>query len=328
MSVPADQPDHSMQEPADSSGWRSRLSRAARKARWIYLGALGVAIVWLVVAHHGTIVEHFEGARVAYVAAAGVASFGLIGLGSALWHSSLAMLGHPVPFRDTVLATARSLPARYVPLGVTYAASRVALLAAAGRPLAALTVTAGLEMIISASVALAAGLALLGAVGTLGIGPAWVAAALVAAMVAAAPLVGGRAVIRLLNRIGVELAITRRGYLRVLAWSVAYWAWAAATFTVYMRAFPAADPLGSLEVAGAFMVAWAVGFLTVFAPQGIGVAELGLVALLASEGSGGIALAAVFAGYRIVQALRDGLATVAGELIAIRRARRGSAPTG
>lgn len=328
MSLPPDQPDHSMPEPADPSARRSRLSQAARIARRIYLAALCVAIVWLLVAYRDAIVEQFEGARLAYVAAAGMASFGLIGLGSALWHSSLAMLGHPVAFRDTVLATARSLPARYVPLGVTYAASRIALLAAAGRPLAALTVTAGLEMMVSASVALATGLALLGAVGALGVGPAWVAAALVATMVAVAPLIGGRAVVRLLDRLGVGLAITRRGYMRVLAWSVVYWTWAAATFTLYMRAFPAADEVGSLEVAGAFMVAWAVGFLTVFAPQGIGVAELGLVALLASEDSGGIAIAAVFAGYRIVQAFRDGLATVAGEIIAIRRVRRESAPKG
>ncbi len=328
MSLPPHPHDHSPPEPGEPSARRRRLAQAARIARRVYLAALCVAIVWLLVAYHDAIAEQFEGARLAYVAAAGVASFGLIGLGSALWHSSLAMLGHPVAFRDTVLATARSLPARYVPLGVTYAASRIALLAAAGRPLAALTVTAGLEMIVSASVALAAGLALLGAVGALGIGPAWIAAALIATMVAVSPLVGGRAVDRLLDRLGVGLVITRKGYLRVLAWSVAYWTWAAVTFTLYMRAFPAADAVGSLEVAGAFMVAWAVGFLTVFAPQGIGVAELGLVALLASEDTGGIAVAAVFAGYRIVQAFRDGLAAVAGEIIAIRRARRGSAPRG
>lgn len=328
MSLPPHPHDHSPQEPGEPSARRRRLAQAARIARRVYLAALCVAIVWLLVAYHDAIAEQFEGARLTYVAAAGVASFGLIGLGSALWHSSLAMLGHPVAFRDTVLATARSLPARYVPLGVTYAASRIALLAAAGRPLAALTVTAGLEMIVSASVALAAGLALLGAVGALGIGPAWIAAALIATMVAVSPLVGGRAVDRLLDRLGVGLVITRKGYLRVLAWSVAYWTWAAVTFTLYMRAFPAADAVGSLEVAGAFMVAWAVGFLTVFAPQGIGVAELGLVALLASEDTGGIAVAAVFAGYRIVQAFRDGLAAVAGEIIAIRRARRGSAPRG
>lgn len=328
MSLPPHQHDHSTPEPGEPSARRRRLTQAARIARRVYLAALCVAIVWLLVAYHDAIVEQFEGARLAYVAAAGVASFGLVGLGSALWHSSLAMLGHPAAFRDTVLATARSLPARYVPLGVTYAASRIALLAAAGRPLAALTVTAGLEMIVSASVALAAGLALLGAVGALGIGPAWIAAALIATMVAVSPLVGGRAVDRLLDRLGVGLVITRKGYLRVLAWSVAYWTWAAVTFTLYMRAFPAADAVGSLEVAGAFMVAWAVGFLTVFAPQGIGVAELGLVALLASEDTGGIAVAAVFAGYRIVQAFRDGLAAVAGEIIAIRRARRGSAPKG
>ncbi len=326
MSLPPHQPDHPVPEPADPPAWRRRLSRAARIARRIYLAALCAAIVWLAVTHRGATVEQFEGARLALIVAVAVASFGLIGLASALWHSSLVMLGHPVPLRDTVLATARSLPARYVPLGVTYAASRIALLSTKGPPLVALTATAGLEMMVSTSVALAVGLATLGATGVLGIGPAWIAAALAAATVAVAPLAGGRAVSRLLGRLDVGLAITRRGYLRVLAWSVSYWIWAAATFALYLRAFPATDAVGPLEAAGAFMVAWAVGFLTIFAPQGIGVAELGLVALLASEDSGGIALAAVFAGYRIVLAFRDGLASVAGEIIAIRRARRGSAP--
>ena len=317
-----------MHEPTGPSARRRRWSKAARIARRTYLATLCAAAVGLSVIYRHTIVEQFEGARLAYIAAAGLASFGLIGLGSAMWHSSLAMLGHPVAFRDTVLATARSLPARYVPLAVTYAASRVALLAAAGSPVAALTATAGLEMLVSASVALAAGLALLGAVGESGGGLAWGAAGLVAATVAVSPLVGGRAVNRLLNRLGARLVITRRGYLRVLAWSAAYWTWAAMTFTLYLRAFPAADAVGSVKVAGAFMVAWAVGFLTIFAPQGIGVAELGLVALLASGSRGGMAIAAVFAGYRIVQALRDGVAAVTGEIIAIRRVRRESAPKG
>ena len=311
-----------------ASGRWPRLKGAARTARRVYLVALGAAIVWLAATYWDDIVELFEGVRPVPIAAALVASFGLIGLGAALWHSSLQMLGHPVPLREIVLATARALPARYVPLGVTYAAGRMALLLAAGASLAPLTATAGLEMMVSASVALAAGVALLVAAGALPGGSVWIAAALAAATVAAAPLVGARAVNGLLARRGIRLAITRQGYLRVLLSAMAYWAWASATFVLYLRAFPATDGVGTVEAAGAFMVAWSVGFLTLVAPQGLGVAELGLVALLASDDRGGIAIATVFAGYRIVQVFRDAISAAAGEVIASRRARRGSEPTG
>lgn len=315
-------------DPGPDSGQQSRRARAVRIARRIYLVALGVAIVWLASTHHEEVVELLEGARPGPIAAALVASFGLILLSSALWHSGLLMLGHRVALRETVMATARSLPARYVPLGVTYAAARMALLRATGIPLAPLAITAGTEMALSASVALAAGVCLLGAAGALPGGAAWTIAAVVAAAVAASPVAGSRAINHLLARRGARFAIAWPDYARVLAAAAAYWVWAAATFVLYLRAFPAADDLATVEIAGAFMVAWAVGFLTVLAPQGIGVAEFGLVALLGSGERGGIAIVAIFAAYRLVQVARDLVAAAAGEVIASRRARRGSAPKG
>ena len=317
-----------MTDPGPDPGRPSRRSRAVRAARRLYLLGLAAAAVWLAATRHEEILDMLEGARPPLIVAALAASFGLILLNAALWHSGLLMLGHPTALHQTVLATARSLPARYVPLGVTYAAARMALLRAAGVPLAPLAVTAGTEMALSASVALAAGVALLGAAGALPGGAVWTVAAVAAAAVAVAPAAGGRAVNRLLARRGARFAIAWSDYLRVLAAAVAYWMWAAGTFVLYMKAFPAADPLGIVELAGAFMVAWAVGFLTVLAPQGLGVAELSLAAILAADDGGGLAIAAVFAGYRVVLMARDVLAAAAGEVIASRRARPGSAPTG
>ena len=72
---------------------------------------------------------------------------------------------------------------------------------------------------------------------------------------------------------------------------------------------------------GAFTVAWAVGFLTVLAPQCFGVAEVSLVALLAGAGDTGVALTLVFGGCRLVQLTRDVLAASAAEVIATRLVR-------
>lgn len=321
--------EHAPVTDADANSARRRArGRVVRIARRVYLVALAAVVIWLASTHHEEIVELLAGARPPLIAAALTASFGLILLNAALWRSGLMMLGHPVAMREPVLATARALPARYVPLGVTYAAARMALLRAAGVPLAPLAVTAGTEMALSASVALASGVCLLGAAGALPGGPAWTIAAAVAAAVAVTPVAGGRAVNHLLARRGARFAIAWPDYLRVLATAVAYWAWASCTFVLYLRAFPAADELATIEIAGAFMVAWAVGFITVLAPQGLGVAELSLVAILATDDTAGVAMAAVFAGYRVMLMARDVLAASAGEIIASRRVRRGSEPTG
>ena len=59
-----------------------------------------------------------------------------------------------------------------------------------------------------------------------------------------------------------------------------------------------------------------------FAPQGLGVAEVSLVGLLAAgDEDAGIALAVLFAGYRLVQAVRDVLAASAAEVVSRRAGR-------
>ena len=307
---------------------RARLAGAVPWLRRAYLAALCAAIIWLADAHWSRAVEVLEGARPAPIAASLLLSFCLLGLTSAIWSSSLRMLGHHMPITEIATAIARSLPARYVPMGVTLAAARVALLRSAGAPLAPLTATAALEMATGASLALSAGLAVLGAVGALPGGLAWTAVAVLAAGAIIAPAAGLRTVARLVERRGVVLAMSWSGYVRVLGAALAYWLCNSAAFVLYLRAFPSADGIGSLEAAGAFMVAWAVGFLTVLAPQGLGVAELGLAALLADGTEGGIAMSVVFAGYRLVHLARDLVTSLAAEIIATRRVRRGSEPTG
>ena len=311
--------------PAATPGRRARLTRILRSA---YLVALVAAAVVVTVVKRAEMADLLEGARPLMVAAALAATFVLIALSARIWVLSLRMLGHPVPLREIVLATSRALPARYVPLKLTFSIGRAALLRARGVALGPLMATAGLELVISAAVALGLGTTLLGAAGILPGGWAWPAAVLVTTTVGASPAVGGRVMAHLAARRGVALAMTWSGYLRLLAAATAYWVWASAAFVLYMRAFPAADSNGAIEMAGAFMVSSAIGFIAVFAPQGFGVAELSLAALLPNDDVDGIAMAVVFGGYRLVQLVRDMVAATAGEVISTRRARRGSRPTG
>lgn len=301
----------------------------ARLARGVYLAALGVAIVWLAATRRTEALDLLEQARPARIAAALAATFVLIALSARFWVQSLRMQGHQLGWSHVALATARALPARYVPLGVGFASARIALLRNQVPRLAPLVTTAVLETVMRPAVALTLGTVVLAVSGGAAGGYQSQVAALAVAAVAAIPVVGRKALARLAARRSLTLNITLSGYARLVVVEAAYWAWASMTFVLYLRAFPAADSLAALQVAGAFMVAWALGFLAVFAPQGIGVAEIGLVALLvAGNDESGIAMAAVFAGYRLVQAMRDILATVGAEVIARYRVQRGFASKG
>ena len=307
----------------------ARLRRVAPALRGVYLAGLAGALVWLVAARGNEAAELLEDARPLLVAAALAATFVLILLMARFWAVSLRMLERETSLPETALATARALPARYIPGGLTFPATRIALLRAGGLEVAPLTVTAVLEMVVRPAVALTLGMVLLAASGSLPAGLTWAAVAVAAAATVCSPAVGGRVLARLAARRGVALTMTWSGYAQLAAAEAAYWVWAAATFVLYLRAFPAADGFGSLHLAGAFMVAWTLGFLAVFAPQGLGVAEISLVGLLAAGDDGaGIALAVLFGGYRLLLGARDVLAAGAAEVIAKRRARRGSERSG
>lgn len=309
-------------------GRPSPRAQIAKTLRVLYLIALVVFCAVLAVTRRAEIVELLEGTRLAMVAAALLATLASIVLGARVWAAGLAMLGRPTPLRDIMTATCRALPARYVPVGLSFTIARVALLRARGVSVRRLTAAAGLEMALAVTVTLGLGTALLAASGTLPGGLAWTVAALVATGAGASPAIGGRVLAWIAARRGVSVTMTWGGYLRLSAASSVHWLFSSATFVIYLRAFPAADGYATAQIAGAFMVAWAVGFLTVLAPQGFGVAELSLLALLPNPEVESVAMAVVFGGFRLVQLARDMLAAAAAEVISTRRARRESRPTG
>ena len=304
-----------------------------RWLRIVYLSGLAAAAVWVVATRGPELADLIQGARPAYAGASLLAGFGLIGLSAWFWAVGLRMLepARAQPWTGLAAATARALPGRYVPGGVAFAVARVALLRRAGAGIGPLTAVAGLEMALSLTVALACGTALLGSVGAFPGGPVWAVAVPVVLGAGSSPPLGGRFMVWLAARRGVCLSMAWGGYLRLIGVSVCFWGWSAVVFLLYLRAFPAADGFGTVRSAGSFMLSWAAGFLSVVAPQGIGVTEVSLAALLraGADGVQSLAdLAVILGGYRVVLAGRDLLAAATGELIATRRARRGSPPTG
>lgn len=278
-----------------------------RVARVAYLLVLAGLLLWVLVTNREQVVDLLRVERPWLLGIALLTGFGQLALNASFWVRALAALGQRVRWWAMLRVTARSIPARYVPGSVWYAASRVALLRGAGVSVRALGVTALLESVLTVLVSLLLGGALLGMTGRLPgdhlTGVAWT---LLLAVAISPPV---------LNRVLAWVARWRGagsapqlswGDERALVlWMIPFWLLSAVTFVLYLWAF-GLDLPGPLTIAGAFLVAWAIGFLTPIAPQGAGAFELVFVALLG--GDHGAALAVVVAGFRALMGVRDALA--------------------
>lgn len=303
---------------------RRRLLRVAQR---VWLAALAGVLVWVLAARWDDVTGLVAGARPAWLVAALSLGVAQLAVSAAFWRAAIRALGGQIGWPAVVGATARSVPARYLPGSIWYPLGRAAALAGAGVPKRTLGVVAGLESALSVVVALCLGGTLVLATGLAPSG-AWALAAAVAALVVVAspPVVNRVLAVVAARRGGSAPTLTWRRHAGLLAWMAVFWVWSATTFTVYLHAFPGVEARGVLAIAGSFLVAWGVGFLAPFAPQGMGVFEVTVTALLAGQVSAGIAV--VVAGYRALMAVRDGLAFVAGALgrAGAHRARAGSPP--
>lgn len=198
------------------------------------------------------------------------------------WANDLRALGTEPP-RGLLAACLVGQLAKYVPGGIWPLLGRMGLANRLGVPLRAGGASLAMESIlVLGAVAAFAPLALAGTslpAALPYVGSAAVLVAAAAAMRSARVVATARA---LLSRAGggpvsaIRLRPARRALLLYIAgWAltgVGFWLTAAALF---------GTPLSDLPLyAGAFAVAWATGYVIVFAPGGLGVREVVLVALL------------------------------------------------
>lgn len=281
--------------------------RWLRVARVIYMVVLAALLLRVLLANRDQVADLLRVDRPWLLPAALATSAGQLALNASFWVRALRAMGRYVAWGTVLEITARSVPARYVPGSVWYAASRVAMLRSRGVGLGALAVTALLESVLTVLVSLALGGALLGAAGRLPgdevTGVAWVL--LLAA--ATTPPVLNRVLAWLVRRRGSGTAprLRWRDYAALVGWMAAFWMLSALTFTLYLLAFGLELP-GPVVVAGVFLLAWAIGFVTPIAPQGAGAFEVSFAALLAGTAAG--PLVVVVAGFRALIGVRDALA--------------------
>lgn len=196
---------------------------------------------------------------------------------------------------------AARLPARYVPGGIWHTVGRVMDYreqGVANRQISAFVI---LENGLALAVTLAIGGAILFSYrgsGFLG---------LIAAIASVAGIVGLPAILYVLNSRVLDEAnrISLLAYLKCVLLVLVFWGGAAASFLFYLSAFPASTGnYGAIEMAGIYLFSWGVGFLAIFAPQGIGVFEFVASELMVTP-IGFMGLAALIAGFRVIVLVAD-----------------------
>jgi hypothetical protein len=279
------------------SSWRRALRVARLALGPVALGFLGL-LAWRSRESLATLLKDADGIFLGFSLAAWVAAHFVSPLFVRLvLGRSTGAVGYRLAFR----IHAQNLPARYIPGGIWHTVGRVTDLHRAGVTSGRLAAFVFLENSLAASVTLGiggmavwymrpldgwGGLGFLGVIGGV-------------SGLAISPYLVNRWILR-----GRD-SIRFREYLRCVAAVSFFWIFASVAFVSYLCAFPTMACMRSwLFTAGAYLFSWGVGFLAVFAPQGLGVFEVVLGSLLASPLPLGTVTALV-AGFRIVVMVAD-----------------------
>ena len=240
------------------------------------------------------------------------ASLLYLGLSALLWaalHALSPLLavvvlnacGSNVSWRQAFATHVARLPARYLPGGVWHTVGRVMDYREQGVHARHLGVFVVLENGLAAAMTLTVGGAIVYATHETD------AVAAIAGLAAAAALVALFVMPYLLNTRVLQPGdrLPTGAYLTSIAAVAAFWLGATLAFLLYLGAFPeSTGAYRAIEMAGVYLFSWGVGFVAIFAPQGIGVFEL-VASELMSSPIGFMGLAALIAGFRVVVLVAD-----------------------
>ncbi|MEK8018084.1 MAG: hypothetical protein VSS75_014510 [Candidatus Parabeggiatoa sp.] len=95
-----------------------------------------------------------------------------------------------------------------------------------------------------------------------------------------------------------------RFYLQTIAIYILIWFLLTFAFITYLSAFLALGEISMLEVGGIYIFSWGIGFIAIFAPQGIGIFEMVAGNMLNAPLSLGN-IAVLLAGFRVITLIAD-----------------------
>ncbi len=256
-------------------------------------------LAWFIWQSRAELADIVREASVAYLAIAVLAWCLLHVLLPVLATVVLGGCGSPVSWWQAFSTHAGRLPARYLPGGVWHTVGRVMdyhELAVKPRHLGVFVL---LENGLSAAVSLCFG----GAIVAMTREPGTVnSVAILSSLLGLVALIGMPYVVNTRVLDGPD-RFRPSAYASALGVILLFWIGASFAFLSYIHAFPGAG-YSSIELAGVYLFSWGVGFIAVFAPQGIGVFEVVASELMDSP-IGFMGLAALIAGFRVVVLVAD-----------------------
>jgi len=96
-----------------------------------------------------------------------------------------------------------------------------------------------------------------------------------------------------------------RFYLQTIAIYVSIWITMALAFIAYLSAFPLIlGEISMLEVGGTYIFSWGIGFIAIFAPQGIGIFEV-VASNMLTVSLSLASIATLIAGFRVIALIAD-----------------------
>jgi len=267
---------------------------------------------------------------------AGATLCAIAGLGCMLlaWRALLADLGSPLPLPAAIRVMFVGQLGKYVPGAVWALAAQVELARDYDVPRRR-SATASL---VGMAVTLVVGLVAAGVTLPLTSAHAvrqywWVLAITPLAVICLYPRIirlGLDLALRVLRRPPLEGSVSGGGMTRALGWTVLGWLLYGAHAWFLIRVFAGDAPHVFALSLGAYALAWAVGFLIIFFPSGIGPRELALIAVLAPVMPSASALVVALAS-RVVMTIGDfvwaGAGLAIGRISAARRPGGPAAPS-
>lgn len=221
----------------------------------------------------------------------------------------------PLSYKTAARIHIANLPARYVPGGIWHTVGRIAGFRDMDIGQRDISIFVFLENLLAVCVAFVIGGSLLAANRGL---DGW-------GQIAALSAVGG-AVLLLASPFILSLRVIQgddrfptRDFVAVTIVTGISWCVAATAFVIYLSAFPGlALQAAPLETAGTYLFSWGVGFISIFAPQGIGVFEVVAADLMRGAGTL-MSVAALLAGFRFIILAADATVWVALHVLSANR---------
>ena len=210
----------------------------------------------------------------------------------------------PLAYNNVFNIHACRLPAKYLPGGIWHSVARASDYHRQGISTRNVGVYLFLENIVIAAITLLIGGSVVAGID--GIGQTWSTVAFLCAVPGGVVLIISPII---LNKYFLpdDISLNLSEYIKSVSVIAVYWLVVAGAFICFLQAFSDLDlSVSSVELGGIYIFSWAIGFLTLIAPQGVGVTEFMVSQLL----EGGIATSsfiALLAGFRIVILVADTL---------------------